>query len=281
MSGFSRHGKCLYGKSALRRTGNLVKKFRGVFLKNENELDIMREANKIGAAILDAMQAEVKEGLPTMRFEEIAQDMCAKYKVRPAFQGYYGFPYALCCSVNEVVVHGFPSKDRILRSGDIVSFDFGVVFEGFFSDSARTIAVGEVAPEVARLMRVTEESLMRAIEQARPGNTLNDVSGAVQKHADAHGLAVIKRFVGHGVGRSLHEKPEIPNFVPAIGMPLPLKTGMVLAIEPMLALGTHEVEVLADNWTAVTKDRKFAAHYEHSVAVTARGPEILSLSPAA
>ncbi|MDL2216156.1 type I methionyl aminopeptidase [Desulfovibrio sp. OttesenSCG-928-M14] len=257
-----------------------MQKFRGVFLKNENELGIMREANRLGAIILDAMQAEVREGVPTMLFEEIAQDLCAKYKVRPAFQGYYGFPYALCCSLNEVVVHGFPSKDRLLANGDIVSFDFGVVFEGFYSDSARTIAVGEVSPDVARLMRVTKESLMLAIEQARPGNTLNDVSRAVQNHAEAHGLAVIKRFVGHGVGRNLHEKPEIPNFVPSLSAPLPLKSGMVLAIEPMLALGTHEVEVLDDNWTAVTKDRKFAAHYEHSVAVTARGPEILSLSPA-
>ncbi|MDL2279192.1 type I methionyl aminopeptidase [Desulfovibrio sp. OttesenSCG-928-G11] len=258
-----------------------MRKYRGVFLKNENELAIMREANKIGAIILDAMQAEVREGAPTMLFEDIAQDMCLKYQVRPAFQGYYGFPYALCCSVNEVVVHGFPSREKILRGGDIVSFDFGVVFEGFFSDSARTVAVGQVTPEAARLMRVTEESLMLAIAEARPGNTLNDVSAAVQKHAEAHKLAVIKRFVGHGVGRSLHEKPEIPNFVPALSAPLPLKAGMVLAIEPMLALGTHEVEVLADKWTAVTRDRQLAAHYEHSVAVTAHGPEILSLSPAA
>lgn len=259
-----------------------MKKFRGVFLKNEKEIELLREANRIGSIILDAMCEAVVPGVPTMRFEEIAQDLCRTYRVRPAFQGYYGFPYALCCSVNEVVVHGFPSSTLILREGDIVSFDFGVVYEGFYSDSARTVGVGVVSPDAERLVRVTRESLMLGIAEARPGNTLNDVSRAVQKHAEAHGLAVIRRFVGHGVGRSLHEKPEIPNFVPALGQSLPLKTGMVLAIEPMLAMGTYEVDVLEDNWTAVTRDRKLAAHFEHSVAVTANGPDILSLhAPAA
>lgn len=254
-----------------------MKKFRGVYLKNENEIEMMREANRLGALILDAMSAEVAPGVPTMRFETIAQDMCRQFGVRPAFQGYYGFPYALCCSVNEEVVHGFPSSTRILKEGDIVSFDFGVVFEGFFGDSARTVAVGEVSDSARKLMRVTEECLMRGIEQARPGNTLNDVSAAVQRHAEANGFHIIRRFVGHGIGRSLHEKPEIPNFVPALSAPMPLKSGMVLAIEPMLAIGTHEVEILADQWTAVTRDRSLSAHYEHSVAVTPQGPDILSV----
>ncbi|MDR0339045.1 MAG: type I methionyl aminopeptidase [Desulfovibrio sp.] len=254
-----------------------MQKFRGVFLKNDNEIAIMREANRLGVSILEAMCAEVKPGVATMRFEEVAQDMCRSYGVRPAFEGYYGFPFALCCSVNEQVVHGFPSATRILEEGDIVSFDFGVVYEGFFSDSARTVGVGEVSDEARLLMRVTEESLMKGIAEARPGNTLNDVSAAIEQHARAHKLAIIRRFVGHGVGRSLHEKPEIPNFVPAVSNPLPLKAGMVLAIEPMLALGTHEVNILADNWTAVTKDGKYAAHFEHSIAITPQGPEILSL----
>lgn len=258
-----------------------MKKFRGVFLKNENEIEVMREANRLGRLILDAMCDAVKPGVPTMLFEEIAQDLCAKHKVKPAFQGYYGFPYALCCSVNEVVVHGFPSKTLLLKEGDIVSFDFGVVYDGFYSDSARTVGVGSLPADVAKLLRVTEESLLLGVEAARPGNTLDDVSAAVQRHAEAHGYGVIRRFVGHGVGRSLHEKPEIPNFVPAMRSHLPLKAGMVLAIEPMLSMGTWEVEVLADNWTAVTKDRSLAAHFEHSVAVTAHGPEILSLSPKA
>lgn len=256
-----------------------MKKFRGVFLKNENEIALMREANHIGALILDAMSRAVGPGVPTMRFEEIAQDMCSTYQVRPAFQGYHGFPYALCCSVNEEIVHGFPSATRILQEGDIVSFDMGVVYEGFYGDAAVTVPVGKVSDEAERLLKVTEECLMRGLAQAVSGNTLNDVSAAVQKHAESNGYSVIRRFVGHGVGRSLHEKPEIPNFVPTFGPSLPLKTGMVLAIEPMLAVGTYEVDILADNWTAVTRDRKLAAHFEHSVVVTSGGPDILSLRP--
>lgn len=254
-----------------------MKLFRGVLLKNENEIAQMREANRIGALILDTMSKEVAEGVPTMRFEEIAQDLCSTHKVRPAFQGYHGFPFALCCSVNEEVVHGFPSK-RLLRNGDLVSFDMGVVYEGFFGDSARTVGVGEVSAEAARLMKVTQECLMRGVDAAQSGNNLLDISRAVQTYAEANGFSVVRRFVGHGIGRSLHEKPEIPNFVPAFGSSLPLKVGMVLAIEPMLAAGTHEVDILADNWTAVTRDRKLSAHFEHSVAVTAKGPEILSLA---
>lgn len=258
-----------------------MKKFRGVFLKNDNEIEIMREANRIGALILDAMCAEVTPGVPTMLFEEVAQDLCSKYAVRPAFQGYHGYPYALCCSVNEQVVHGFPSASRMLAEGDIVSFDMGVVYEGFFSDAARTVGVGRVSEEAANLMRVTEECLMLGIAEAKVGNTLNDVSNAIQKHAEQYGYGIIQRFVGHGIGRNMHEKPEIPNFVPMFSAPLPLKTGMILAIEPMLALGTHEVDIMPDNWTAVTRDRKIAAHFEHSVAVTSSGPDILSLSRAA
>jgi methionyl aminopeptidase len=204
--------------------------------------------------------------------------MCRAYGVRPAFQGYHGFPYALCCSVNEEVVHGFPSAARFLREGDIVSFDMGVVYEGFFGDSARTLGVGHISDEAAGLLRVTQECLLRGVASAVPGNTLNDISAAVQAHAEAHGYFVIRRFVGHGIGRSLHEKPEIPNFVPGFALSLPLKSGMILAIEPMLALGTHEVDILEDNWTAVTRDRKLAAHFEHSVAVCPQGPDILSLS---
>lgn len=256
----------------------MVQKFRGVFIKNENEIALLREANRLGGLILDAMCAEVKPGVATMLFEDIAQDMCRSFGVKPAFQGYYDFPFALCCSVNEEVVHGFPSKKRILIEGDIVSFDFGVIYEGFYGDSARTVGVGQVSPEADKLMRTTRESLMLAIDQARPGNTLNDISAAVQTHAEKNGYAVIRRFVGHGIGRNLHEKPEIPNFVPSILPPLPLKAGMVLAIEPMLAVGTYEVEILSDNWTAVTKDRSLAAHFEYSVAVTPHGPEILGVS---
>jgi methionyl aminopeptidase len=252
-----------------------VKKYRGIFLKNEKEIGFMREANRIVATILDVLGENVRPGVKTLYFEELAQDLCRKHNVRPAFQGYGGFPFALCCSVNEEVVHGFPSE-RVLKEGDIVSFDMGVIYEGFYGDSARTYAVGEVPDETARLLKVTQESLMKGIEKALSGNNLYDISAAVQQHVENAGFQVVRRFVGHGIGRKLHEKPEIPNFVP-FGLPgVPLRPGMVLAIEPMVTAGTYEVEVLSDNWTAVTKDRKLSAHFEHSVAITSDGPVILS-----
>ena len=254
-----------------------MKKFRGVFIKNEREIALMREANRLGALILDALVAQVRPGVRTMKFEEIARQMCADMHVKPANLGYGGFPYVLCCSVNEQVVHGFPSA-RVLEEGDIVSFDMGVVYEGFYSDSARTVAVGTVSEEAERLLRVTEECLALGIAEARPGNDLSAISAAVQKHAEAAGFHVVQRFVGHGIGVNYHEKPEVPNFVTSRS-PLPLMPGMVLAIEPMVCVGTHEVDLLEDNWTAVTRDGSLAAHCEHSVAITPQGPEILSLSP--
>jgi methionyl aminopeptidase len=256
-----------------------LKKFRGIFLKNDAEIALMREANRIVARILDSMAAEVRPGAPTRRFEEIARDLCREIGVRPAFLGYNGFPHALCCSVNEQVVHGFPSERKLVE-GDIVSFDMGVVYDGFYGDSARTFPVGEVSAQARRLMEVTQRSLMLGLAQAKPGNFLHDVSRAVQECVEEAGFSVVRRFVGHGIGRQLHEKPEVPNFVPKGATALPLKAGMVLAIEPMVCVGGPEVEILEDHWTAVTKDKSLSAHFEHSVAVTANGPEILSLSPA-
>lgn len=238
----------------------------------------MREANRYVAKILDALGAAVEPGVPTMLFEEIARRRCDEFGVRPAFLGYQGFPFALCCSVNEEVVHGFPSKERILKKGDIVSFDMGVIYQGFYGDSARTFAVGGVDDETQRLMDVTRESLMKGITQARVGKNLFDISQAVQEHVEAAGFGVIRRFVGHGIGTHLHEKPEVPNFVPRGLNGVPLKAGMVLAIEPMVSLGSPDVEVLEDRWTAVTKDRSLTAHFEHTIAVTHDGPRILSLS---
>lgn len=252
-----------------------MKKFRGVFLKNDNEIALLKQANHYVYEILMALGREVKPGIPTMRLEEIAQDMCKTYGVKPAFQGYGGFPYALCCSVNEVVVHGFPSRKLILKEGDVVSCDMGVVVEGFNGDAARTFPVGKVDDKVAELLRVTAESLEQGVAAARPGNNLRDVSAAVQNYAEAHGMGIVKRFVGHGVGCHLHEKPEIPNFVSAGTPDLPLKEGMVLAIEPMLTLGGDDVEILEDDWTAVTVDGSIAAHFEHSIALTPKGPVIL------
>lgn len=238
----------------------------------------MREANRIVSRILDEISDLVVPGVNTMVFEDLARARCKEQGVRPAFMGYQGFPYALCCSVNEEIVHGFPSKERILNDGDIVSIDMGVVYNGFYGDSARTFAVGEVAPETQKLMDVTRESLYKGIDQARPGNNLYDISAAIQSYVEGFGFGIVRRFVGHGIGSHLHEKPEIPNFVPKGMSGVPLKAGMVLAIEPMVTVGTHEVEVLDDKWTAVTKDRKLSAHFEHSVAVTSDGPRILSLS---
>lgn len=255
-----------------------MKKFRGVFLKNENEIGLMREANRIVSTILDELGENVRPGVPTIRFEEICRARCEENGVRPAFLGYQGFPFALCCSVNEEIVHGFPSKDRILEEGDIVSFDMGVVYNGFFGDSARTFAVGEVSEEAKKLMDVTRESLYKGIEQAVPGNNLYDISAAIQSYVEGFGFGIVRRFVGHGIGSHLHEKPEIPNFVPKGMAGVPLKAGMVLAIEPMVTVGTYEVDVLEDKWTAVTKDRKLSAHFEHTIAVTSGGPRILSLS---
>lgn len=238
----------------------------------------MREANRIVSTILDALGEAVEPGVPTMRFEEIAQEMCKQYGVKPAFQGYGGFPFALCCSVNEEIVHGFPSRERILAEGDIVSFDMGVIYKRFYGDSARTFPVGKISAQAEDLLGVTKESLMLGIEQMVPGNNLYDVSRAVQDYVESRGYSVVRRFVGHGIGRKLHEKPEVPNFVPKGMSGPPLKQGMVLAIEPMVCIGTHEVEILEDKWTAVTKDRKLSAHFEHTVAVTVEGPAILSVS---
>lgn len=252
-----------------------MKKFRGIFLKNEKEIACLREANRIVASILDALGSMVAPGVRTREFEDKARAMCRENDVTPSFLGYNGFPFALCCSVNEEIVHGFPS-DRELAPGDIVSFDMGVVFEGFHGDSARTFPVGDIPAETQRLLAVTKESLMLGIDQARVGNQLYDISAAVQKHVEDAGFSVVKRFVGHGIGRKLHEKPEVPNFVPKGLTGVPLKPGMVLAIEPMVCMGEGDVEILADNWTAVTKDRSLSAHFEHSVAVTQNGPVILS-----
>jgi len=236
----------------------------------------MREANRIVANILDALGDAVAPGVPTMDFEALAHELCGKYNVRPAFLGYCGYPFVLCCSVNEQVVHGFPSE-RLLREGDIVSFDMGVIYNGLYGDAARTYPVGKVSDTAAEIMRVTEASLYAGIEKAQRGLDVYEIGAAVQACVEAAGFSVIRRFVGHGIGRAMHEKPEVPNFRPGMGG-MPLKAGMVVAIEPMVTEGTYEIDILEDNWTAVTRDRKLAAHFEHSVLITARGPEILSVS---
>lgn len=255
-----------------------MKKIRGIFLKNELEVETMRQTCRIVGVILKDLAAAVRPGMTTMFFENLARKRCADFNVQPAFLGLYGFPFALCCSVNEEVVHGFPSEERVLQEGDIVSFDMGVHHNGFYGDSAVTVGVGDISGATARLLEVTRQSLEVGIAQAIPDNDLYDISGAVQKYVEDQGFGVVRQFVGHGIGRKLHEKPEIPNFVPRDVQRVVLRPGMVLAIEPMVTAGGPEVEVLSDNWTAVTKDRSLAAHFEHTVAVTKNGPRILSLA---
>ncbi len=253
-----------------------MKKYQGVFIKNERELANLREANRITANVLDAIGDEVRPGISTMVLEELARKKCEEYGVRPAFLGYAGYPFAICCSVNEVVVHGFPSSSRTLQKGDIVSVDFGVEYGGMVGDSARTFPVGQISMLADRLLAVTEASLYEGIAEAQAGRDVHAVGMAVQRYVEARGFGVVRRFVGHGVGANMHEKPEVPNFDPGT-RGVCLQHGMAIAIEPMVTEGSYEVDILADKWTAVTRDRRLAAHFEHSVAVTPHGPQILSI----
>lgn len=245
-----------------------------IILKSPQEIEKMRRSNLIVAEILEEIKAAVQPGVTTRELNELAEALLCKRKARPAFKGYNGYPAALCTSVNEEVVHGIPS-DRVLRAGDIVSLDFGAIYEDFYGDAAVTLPVGPISPQAERLLQAAREALAMAIEQARPGNRLQDISAAIQRHVEAHRFSVVRDFVGHGIGRQLHERPQVPNFgIPGRG--IRLQPGMTLAIEPMINAGGYEVVVLEDGWTAVTKDRSLSAHFEHSVAITENGPYVLS-----
>ena len=234
----------------------------------------MRHSGLIVAEILEEIRGAAKPGVRTQELNELAESLLDKQGALSAFKGYRGYPAALCTSVNEQVVHGIPSE-RTLQEGDILSVDFGVIYEDYYGDAAITLPIGRISAEAEELLRVTEEALYLAIDQARPDHRLQDISAAIQKHVESHGLSVVRDFVGHGIGRKMHELPQIPNFgVPGRG--LRLKPGMVLAIEPMINAGGYEVVILEDGWTAVTKDKSLSAHFEHSVAVTENGPYILS-----
>jgi methionyl aminopeptidase len=220
------------------------------------------------------MKTSARPGVTTRELDELAEALLAKLKAHSAFKGYNGYPAALCTSVNEEVVHGIPSN-RVLKEGDILSLDFGAIYDGFYGDAAITLPIGSISTEAEQLLRVTEEALYLAIDQARPENRLMDISAAIQRHVESHGFSVVRDFVGHGIGKHLHEKPQVPNFgIPGRGVRL--KPGMTLAIEPMINAGGCEVMIREDGWTAVTKDRSLSAHFEHSVAVTENGPAILS-----
>ncbi len=245
-----------------------------IILKSPQEIERMRSSNRIVAEILQQVVAAVRPGAKTRDLNALAEDLLRKYKARSAFKGYNGYPAVLCTSVNEEVVHGIPS-DRVLKEGDIVSLDFGAVWDDYYGDAAITVPVGSISEEARRLLQVTEEALGKAIEQACPGNHLGDISAAIQGYVESRGFSAVRDFVGHGIGRFMHEKPQIPNFgFPGRGVRL--KPGMTLAIEPMINAGGYGVEVLEDGWTAVTRDRSLSAHFEHSVAVTENGPYILS-----
>jgi methionyl aminopeptidase len=238
----------------------------------------MQTANQLVADVLAELEAEVAPGVTTADLDRLAERLVRDAGAEPAFKGYRGYPATLCASVNEEVVHGIPSKSRALREGDIVSLDIGVKVNGFYGDAAVTVPVGRVPEDTATLLRVTNESLERAIAQVRVGGRLSDIGHAVQEWVESHGFSIVREFVGHGIGERLHEDPQIPNYGPP-GRGPKLAEGMVLAIEPMVAMGRPETRVLGDGWTAVTRDGSLAAHFEHTVAVTSRGPLVLTLRP--
>jgi len=236
----------------------------------------MRRSGHVVRQVLDTVKAMVKPGVTTMDLERVAADKIEELGAKPAFKGYYDYPCVLCTSVNQEIVHGIPSERRVLKEGDIVSLDCGVVLDGYYGDAALTVAVGEnLRPEVERLLKVTEESLYKGIEKVRIGNSVGDVGAAVQEWVEAHGFSVVREFVGHGIGTKLHEDPQVPNFGTR-GHGARLREGMVLAIEPMVNIGKPGTRVLDDNWTAVTEDGSYSAHFEHCVAVTKNGPLILT-----
>ena len=244
-------------------------------IKNESELQKMREAGKVTAAVLKLMTQLVKPGISTWELDHEAEKTIRSFGATPLFLGYYDFPGSICASVNEEVVHGIPKKGKILKEGDIISIDTGARLDGFCSDAAITLGVGKVSDEAQRLMDVTKKSLYKAIGQVKPGRRLGDVQHAVETFATENGMGVVRDYCGHGIGRNMHEDPSIPNFgKPGTG-PV-LAKGMVLAIEPMLTAGTYKVRELDDGWTVVTQDGKYAAHFEHTVAVTANGSEIFT-----
>lgn len=245
-----------------------------IILKSEQEIAIMREANRILAQLFEYIRPMVQPGITTLELDREAELFIHSRGAKPSFKGYQGFPATLCTSVNDEVIHGIPGP-RVLQEGDIVSVDVGALLDGFHSDAARTFPVGAISPQARRLIEITEKALDAGISQAVPGNHLSDISAAVQKTAEAGGFSVVRDFVGHGIGRSLHEDPQIPNFGRKGRGPV-LKEGMTLAIEPMVNAGTHEVTIQRDGWTAVTADSSFSAHFENSIAITRNGPVILS-----
>jgi methionyl aminopeptidase len=248
-----------------------------IFLKSSSELETMNRANRLVHQVLREVEAAAGPGVSTAELDTLAEDLIRSEGGKPAFKGYRGFPSTLCTSINDVIVHGIPSRNDRLAEGDIVSIDCGVLYDGFYGDAALTFGIGEVVGEATRLMEVTRQCLEDAVETVAPGNRLGDVGAAVQRRAEAAGFGVVREFVGHGIGRSLHEDPQVPNYGPA-GHGQVLKPGLVIAIEPMITQSSWRVRIDEDGWTARTEDGKLAAHFEYSVAVTQDGHRVLGAS---
>lgn len=246
----------------------------GIELKTLSELDVMRRAGRIISKLLQLMECEIKPGITTKKLDSIAEAFIHSEDAEPAFKGYYGYPASICASVNEEVVHGIPGQ-RVLKDGDIIGIDVGVKLEGYFSDAARTFAIGRIDKDSEKLIEVTRQAMMRGIEKAVVGNRLTDISWAVQNFAEKNGLSVVRQYVGHGIGRNLHEEPQVPNYGKPNQGPK-LVEGMALAIEPMLNAGSAEVELLADGWTVVTKDRQRSGHFEQTIFVGKNKAEIVT-----
>ncbi|MGE3508335.1 MAG: type I methionyl aminopeptidase [Vicinamibacterales bacterium] len=246
-----------------------------IVCRSAKELEKMRAAGRLVGEVLTLLASKVAPGVTTADLDRLAEQTIVDAGATPAFKGYHGYPATICASVNDEVIHGIPSGRRVLDEGDIISIDVGAQLDGYFGDSAITLPVGQVSEEAATLLRVTEESLFKAIEQVRPGNRLSDIGHAVQRHVEAYGFSVVREFVGHGIGQKMHEEPQVPNYGEP-GRGPRLSEGMVLAIEPMVNAGKPAVKVLADGWTAVTRDRSLSAHFEHTVAVTADEPWVLT-----
>ncbi len=245
-----------------------------IICKSAAEIEKLRRSGKLVREILEETRSLVQPGVTTLDLEKFVEKRLAQARAKPAFKGYRGYPCCLCASVNEQIVHGIPSGRR-LNEGDIISLDLGVIIDGYYGDAALTVPVGVISELLQRLLRITEESLQLAIDKARVGNRLGDVSSVVEEHVVSNGFSVVREFVGHGIGRQLHEEPQIPNFgQPGYGPPL--KEGMVLAIEPMVNIGGSSLRILDDQWTAVTADGAYSAHFEHMIAVTQNGPDVLT-----
>ncbi len=247
-----------------------------ITVKTDEQIELMREAGRITKNVLELLEREIKEGMTTKQLDKIAYDFITGCGAQPSFLGYGGYPASICVSIDDMVVHGIPSEDIVIRKGQIVSVDVGVIYNGWQGDAARTFMIGEVSEEKKKLVQVTKECFFKAVENLKDGTPLGDVGASVQNHAESNGFSVVRALVGHGIGREMHEDPSVPNYGKK-GTGIRLKKGMTIAIEPMINAGTYQVDFMADGWGVRTKDRRPSAHYENTVAITENGVEILTL----